>query len=146
MRNVHQLVSDFFSQCILSNLSKFVALVFSQRWMDYEFFLNTLERTCTILRCSIQKEIRCFCRVIDINIDVHEKSKTYQLLDVFIFKYYSFENKKYSILHTIFTQYLKLEICTSILFMGIIKLVPTQKNKVYIKVQNNIYANHPNDA
>ena len=52
-----------------------------------------------------------------------------------------FENKKYSILHTIFTQYLKLEICTSILIMGIIKLVRRSKNKVYIKVQNNIYAN-----
>ena len=46
-----------------------------------------------------------------------------------------FENKKYSILHTIFTQYLKLEICTSILIMGIIRLV--RRSQI---------SNHPNDV
>ena len=47
MRNVYQMVSDVLSLCLLSNLSQFVALVFSQRWVNYEFFLavNTLERT-----------------------------------------------------------------------------------------------------
>ena len=47
MRNVYQMVSDVLSLCLLSNLSQFVEWVFSQRWVNYEFFLavNTLERT-----------------------------------------------------------------------------------------------------